>query len=97
MTQALTSTASSSNVALVKAAPSGLVAPSSFATVYNSGAADIAVKFGTGSGLAAVMPIVGTPGDYVVPKGGVAQVPVPPNSDHVAAIGVGTIYITTGF
>lgn len=96
-TVAILGSASSANIALGKTAPGGQFQASGTADVYNSGAADVAVNFGSSS-VAAVMPAVGTPGAYVIPKGQIVRgLPVLAGADHVAVIGVGLVYITPNF
>jgi hypothetical protein len=70
--------------------------------VYNAGPSAVAVRFGkpgsSGSGLAAAMPQVGTPGDIVIPPACVISLSTSENG--VAAIcatgETSTIYVTAG-
>jgi hypothetical protein len=70
-----------------------------YASLLNTGTSAIAVRFGNVDPGAAVLPVDGTPGDYVLPAGMTRPVilAVPPAPFYVTAISAsatGIIYVT---
>jgi hypothetical protein len=91
-TTLVASTGTSSNAALDAAAPN----PAQI-QVYNGGSTVAFVAFGVDDTVAAVAPVLGTPGDYPVAPGAVIVLTPPDGSTFAASIGgTGNVYFTPG-